>query len=306
MKKRVLILSFPDDFHALAIQTLLTKHDAEADIVDTGAFPTELTLAHRGDDFADVLLNGRPLSEYHAIWNRRAKPPRLSSDITSPEEADFAARECAQALWGAIYASGLPIYNRPEQERLAGFKPYQLKVARELGLRIPDTLITNSEEEARAFARKHTRVIYKTFSGTTWRMMDTRPLTEEDMADLWRVRYAPLIFQEFLERGREYRVSIVENDCFAGEIVLDNPEARYDWRLDDNHGVVKTELPEDIRARLMRLRAALHLNSGAIDLRETPDGRIYFLEINPTGQFLFLDVFGGMDVANRFCEMLLQ
>ncbi len=306
MSKRILILSFADDFHALAIQALLKKHDAEADIVDTETFPTALSLTHSGADFADIRLGGKRLTDYHAIWNRRAKPPLPSSDITNPQEAELARRECMQALWGALYASGLPIYNRPEYERAAAYKPYQLKLARDLGLPIPDTLITTSAEEARAFAARHRQVIYKAFSATNWRLLDTRPLTAEDMDDLWRVQYAPVIFQEYLELGREYRVSLVEDECFAGEITLENPEARYDWRLDDTHGVVAAELPEEVRTKLQLLRKTLKLNSGGVDLRETPDGTIYFLEINPTGQFLFLDVFGGIDVANSVCRMLLQ
>jgi hypothetical protein len=306
MQKRVLILSTSDDFHALAIQALLQKHGAEADIVDTEAFPTSLFLTHSGSDFRDILLGGKRLADYHSIWNRRAKTPRPSPDITDPQEIELARRECGQALWGALYASGLPIYNRPEYERVAAQKPYQLRVAREVGLTIPETLITTSAEAARAFASQHQQVIYKGFSATAWRMLDTRPLTAADTDDLWRLQYAPVIFQEYLELGREYRVSLVEEACFVGEITLDNPKARYDWRLDDNHGVVPAQLPQEILAQLQLLRTTLKLNSGAVDLRETPDGTIYFLEINPTGQFLFLDVFGGIDVANSFCRMLLQ
>jgi len=98
----------------------------------------------------------------------------------------------------------------------------------------------------------------------------------------------------------------VEDRCYAGEITLSNPKAAYDWRIDDNHGVVKAELPAEIERRLTQLLRMLHLHSGAVDLRATPDGTIYFLEINPTGQFLFLDVYGDMKVGDAFCEMLLQ
>ena len=306
MKKRILILSFPDDFHALAIQKLLEKRGAESDIVNTETFPATFSLTHSGADFLDIQIGDRRLSDYHAIWNRRSKPPQIQTEIPDPDEARYAARECFHALWGAFYASKIPIYNDPQAERRAGHKPYQLRLAHELGFRIPDTIITTAPDAARDFARRHEQVIYKGLGAVTWMMLDTRPLTPEDLGDLWRLKYAPAIFQEYIERGREYRVSVVEEDIFAGEVTVSHQEARYDWRLDDNHGITPVELPAEVRARLRRLLRSMGLHSGAVDLRETPDGILYFLEINPTGQFLFLDIFGGLAVGPRFCEMLLQ
>ena len=251
MTKRILILSSADDWHALAIQAILRKRGADADILDTAKFPTELTLTHWGDAMTEIEFGGRRLSDYHAIWNRRAYRPKVAEEFTDSEEKAFATREAFEALWGAIYASGLPIYNLPEAERRASFKADQLRLAHEIGLPIPQTLITNSPDAARAFyEEQNRRVIYKAFTGTTWRMMDTRPLEAADLGDLWRVRYSPLIFQQLLDLGREYRVSVVEERCFAGEITLDHPGAQFDWRLDDNHGVSHVTLPADIEAKL--------------------------------------------------------
>ena len=306
MKKRILILSFPDDFHALAIQTLLRKHGADADILNPETFPADYALVHSGADFRDIRLGEYRLADYHALWNRRSKPPQISTVIPDADEARYAARECSHALWGALYASGLPIYNDPDAERRAGHKPYQLRLAHELGFHIPDTLITTSPGAARDFAAKHPQVVYKGLGAVTWMMLDTRPLTAADLDDLWRLEYAPVIFQEYIERGREYRISVVEEDIFAGEVTVSHDAARYDWRLDNDHGIAPVTLPAAVNAQMIRLLESLGLHSGAIDLRETPDGTVYFLEINPTGQFLFLDIFGGMDIGNRFCEMLLQ
>ena len=120
------------------------------------------------------------------------------------------------------------------------------------------------------------------------------------------MRYAPAIFQEYVKYGKEYRVTVIEGDVFAAEIRISTETARYDWRLDANHEVVQASLPANVEKMLLDLCQRLNLNSGSIDLRETPEGEIYFLEINPSGQFIFLDVFAGMDVGNRFCQMLLQ
>ncbi len=306
MPERVLIFSPDNDFHALAIQALLRARGAEADIVDSARFPESLPLVQRGGTSTEVFLDGRPLSEYRSVWWRRPHPPGPPAEVEIPEERRFASREAREALWGAVHAAGLPIYNSPQAETKAGYKPYQLRVAQECGLRVPDTLITNSEAEVAAFRARHPQVIYKALSATTLAMTDTRPLSDGDVADLWRLRYAPVIFQEYVELGREYRVTLVEDAAFTAEITLQNRAAHYDWRIDPDYRVVPAELPPGVIEGLQRLRRALGLNSGSADLRETPDGDVYFLEINPSGQFLFLDVFAGMDVGNTFCDMLLQ
>lgn len=306
MPKRVLIFSPENDFHALGIQALLRGKGAEADIVDSARFPGSLPLVQRVGAPTEVILDGRPLSEYHSVWWRRPFAPEPPTEVENPEERRFAAREAREALWGALNAAGLPIYNSPQAETRAGYKPYQLKVAQDCGLRVPDTLITNSEAEAAAFRAKHPQVIYKAFSATKLAMTDTRPLSEDDVADLWRLRYAPVIFQEYVELGREYRVTLVEDTAFTAEISLTNGAAHFDWRIDPDYQVVPAELPSDLIAALQRLRRTLGLNSGSADLRATPGGDVYFLEINPSGQFLFLDVFAGMDVGGAFCDMLLR
>lgn len=306
MTKRILILSFLKDYHALAIQALLQKQGDEADIVDAADFPSALPFSHQGADFTDIRLNGRPLSDYHSVWWRRVHYPKASPDTRDPEEARFAVRESRDALWGALLASGLPIYNSPILEQAAGYKPYQLKVARACGLEIPDTLITNTAEEVLAFRSKHPRLIYKSFGPTDLMVMDTRPLRDEDLPDLWRLKYGPAIFQQYIPRGREYRITIVEDDVFATEVHIQQPVAEYDWRNDLSYQLTPTTLPEPIADKLRRLRRALGLHSGSIDLREAPDGTVYFLEINPSGQFLFLDIRAGTDVGSRFCRMLVQ
>lgn len=302
----MLILSDDVDLHAVAMQALLRRRGADADIVDTAGFPRSLALAHRIDGSREAHLDGLPLHEYASIWWRRPQRPRVDTEaIADPVERRYAASECVEALWGALHAAGPRIYNRPERERLAAHKPYQLEVAARIGLDVPRTLITNSEEEARRFAAEQPATVYKAFGPTTLGMVDTRPLGPADAEELWRLRYAPAILQEYVPLGRELRVTVVQERVFAAEILLSDERARFDWRLDQGYRVRAVELPGELAALLRRLLAELGLDSGAIDLRETPDGRVVFLEVNPSGQFMFVDAFAGTEISEAFCDMLL-
>ena len=44
---------------------------------------------------------------------------------------------------------------------------------------------------------------------------------------------------------------------------------------------------------------------GAIDLRRTPDGRHVFLEVNPAGQWLFVEQATGQPIARALARALL-
>jgi glutathione synthase/RimK-type ligase-like ATP-grasp enzyme len=123
---------------------------------------------------------------------------------------------------------------------------------------------------------------------------------------LSRLAHAPAIFQRYVPYGREYRVSYVAGELFVAEIAITREAARYDWRIDCDYETLPSVLDGDTAAKLRVLMDDLGLASGAIDLRETPEGQVYFLEVNPSGQFLFLDVFAGMNVADAFCDMLLR
>jgi glutathione synthase/RimK-type ligase-like ATP-grasp enzyme len=304
--QRVLILAPESDFHALAIQALLRERGCDADIVDTAGFPSRLTLNQSSGSSTTVELDEHPLSSYRSIWWRRPYAPELPEDLRQTgEEARFANRECREALWGALHASAIPIFNRPEMESIATYKPYQIRVAKDCGFAVPDTLITNNHDAVLRFRARGRPIVYKGFSATTIRMTETRLLRDEDLDDLWRLKYAPVIFQDYIELGREYRATVVRDRVFAAEIVTDNPAAKADWRLDPGYKVRPITLSSDIEANLVRLLKTLHLASGSIDLRESRTKELYFLEVNPSGQFLFLDVFAGLDVGNAFCDLLL-
>lgn len=74
------------------------------------------------------------------------------------------------------------------------FKPYQLRLAREIGLPIPETAITNSPSVVNDLAERCPEVVYKTCTGTEFGFYETRPLLPADRADLRRVEGCPAIF----------------------------------------------------------------------------------------------------------------
>lgn len=70
--------------------------------------------------------------------------------------------------------------------------------------------------------------------------------------------------------------------------------------------MVREDLPTDIVIKLHELRRGLGLNWGAVDLIRTPAGQYVFLEINPNGQWLWVEESTGMQISQSFAENLAR
>jgi glutathione synthase/RimK-type ligase-like ATP-grasp enzyme len=151
----------------------------------------------------------------------------------------------------------------------------------------------------------HERVAYKTFlpAGHDWR--ETRVLRREELAVLESVRYAPVIFQEYVPVGLDLRVTVLGGEMFAAAIRTAETSYEADYRMDmDAARVEPFELPADVSERIERLLARLGLVYGAIDMRLTPDRRFVFLEINPSGEWRFVERRSGQPITASFARLL--
>jgi glutathione synthase/RimK-type ligase-like ATP-grasp enzyme len=84
--------------------------------------------------------------------------------------------------------------------------------------------------------------------------------------------------------------------------------AAHDWRRDGIRMIQDWqpyELPRGVEEKILRLMDYFVLNYGAIDIIVTPDGRHVFLEINPVGEFFWLERYTGLPIADTIAEVLL-
>jgi glutathione synthase/RimK-type ligase-like ATP-grasp enzyme len=84
----------------------------------------------------------------------------------------------------------------------------------------------------------------------------------------------------------------VGEEVFAAAIYSQtDPAALVDWRQTENPELPHhhTTIPDALADRLRELLRMLGLSFGAIDLVKTPEDDYVFLEVNPSGQWLWLD-----------------
>jgi len=259
------------------------------------------------------------LDDITAVWYRRAAVGAALPADLEPQHRDAALKESRATLFGMLENLDCFTMNRYSAVRSAEHKPRQLELAAALGLDVPRTLTTNDPDAARAFwTTCHGRVVGKMLSSFSIydeagreQVMFTSILAEDDLAHLDQLALSPMTFQEHLDKAIELRVTLIGGRIFAAAVDSQALErARTDWRKEGVqllHAWKPYDLPATISAQLLRLADRLELSYGAVDIIVTPSGRHVFLEINPGGEWFWLDdVFGPRALSTAIAETLLD
>ena len=135
----------------------------------------------------------------------------------------------------------------------------------------------------------------------------TTEVTEAHITGLENLRYTPQIFQPTIDKVAELRVIVVGERFFVGKIdTRDCDAGRIDWRLADSD-VTWTEghIDADTQDKLQAFMSALGLHYGAIDLIVPPAGPPVFLEVNPAGEWGWLERDLGFPIATAIADALI-
>ena len=261
-----------------------------------------------------------PLDEVKSVWFRRPviPEPGLTRDpgsLAHRDEGDFIRRETEAALYGVFGMLADAFWvTHPDTLKAADNKISMLRVARELGLQIPRTLVTNDPLRARDFFHAcDGKMIVKTFRGYSGsiagelRAIWTSPVREEHLQHIGRVRHVPCLLQEYVPKDVELRVTVIGRKVFACEIHSQlSARSRDDWRRYDldHTPYVACSLPEAVEAACLKLLDMFHLPFGAIDLIRRPDGAYVFLEVNANGQWLWIEELTRLPLVAAMADLL--
>lgn len=216
----------------------------------------------------------------------------------------------------AFYTSiGDRWFSHPNNILLAEDKPRQLRLARNIGFNVPQTIITNDLTAIKqiegdySLVAKPLRQSLVVDSHNSEKVIFTSRidlLTEEDRT---AISLCPIIFQRQIPKAADIRVTVVGNLVFAVSIHSQEwEESKVDWRRGSNshlrHEVI--DLPNDIVEKCIRIVRSQFLRFGAIDLVQDPDGKIWFLECNPNGQWAWIENRTGLPISAAITDEMLK
>jgi glutathione synthase/RimK-type ligase-like ATP-grasp enzyme len=308
----ILVISYPGEEHTADVIERLERAGREVVLMDLADFPahSELSMSWQSDGRPAYLIAGPrgsvDLSAARVTWWRRVRPFTIDQTVISPSMRAFAESETSQAVGGMLDALPCAWVNPRAADEAAHRKPFQWAVAERVGLRLPRTLVTNRPEAAQAFIDQVGvgKTIFKAFLASQEAWRETRLIEREDLARLDLVRLAPVIFQEYIE-GVDLRVTVIGDRVFAAEIDARQTRYPFDMRMVIEESIVRpVELPASVQAAVLALQRRLGLCYGAIDLRRTPDGDYVFFEVNPAGQWLFVELRTGLPISQAVADYL--
>jgi hypothetical protein len=249
-------------------------------------------------------LEGRHyrLADFSAVYTRlmdhRHLPEVEREPPGSPQRLYCQALHSTIMRWYEIAPAR--VLNRNEEIGSNYSKPYQAQLLLEQGFAVPETLITNDPELVREFHQKHGRVIFKSISAVR---SIVQILRGEDLARLNAIRSCPTQFQEFIE-GTNVRVHTVGSQAFAVAISTGATDYRYAHLQGEQEQLETVEIADELAERCVRLSRALGLEFSGIDLKITPDGRAYCLEVNPCPAYSYYEIHTGQPIARAVAGYL--
>ena len=323
---RVLIVAEPQDHTAYVMAFLLEKKGVQVEFFMPSLIPyydQQTTYVGDGWSFStegQMILG--PDVVYDTVWLRRTAGDSVKEfeihedDRPYIEQIHKAHRKSILSMIDVMCKkAGSLMVNDFPAKMIGNSKHLQLIIAEQLGLQIPQTLITNSPEQVEHFREKaRGRLICKSLLPHTWKGEQSSwhaysaifPPRSSHTDEA--VRLQPAIFQQYIEKKYEARVTIFGEKQFGIAIESQGHEkAIIDWRMSGLSGVKCSpyELSPSLFEKCLHLMAELKLTYGAFDFIITPGDEVVFLEVNESGQFLFLEnKCPEVPITDAFCHFL--
>jgi glutathione synthase/RimK-type ligase-like ATP-grasp enzyme len=224
------------------------------------------------------------------------------------------SRRFLQDIWATVDCAWFP--GSPTLIAKAQNKILQLDIAARLGFSLPPTLVTNDPSQLQSFWQEHDgqlisklpSEIYFNFYGKSHARY-TEPVTHWDLAAIHSASISPVMYQKTIQKKQEIRATVVGENIYATAIGSQiSNRTRLDWRHYDRRATPHDAivLPPLIAQRCVDITHRLGINFGAIDLIETPEGDHVFLEINPAGQWGWIEGASGLPITEAVGALIVS
>jgi ATP-grasp ribosomal peptide maturase len=308
----VIVLTDKLDPTADLVVERLNDHDTPVFRFDTAEFPQRIAVAAEfpGASWSGYLrtdMRRVEIDEVTGLYYRRPTTFEFP-DHLSGEERRWSALQARLGL-GGLLSSLEPWLNHPHRIGYAEYKPAQLAAAQDVGLHVPRTLVTNVPEAARQFVTSVGRAVCKPFGGSGivddegGKQTFAEIVTVDDCVD--SVAGTMHLFQEWVPKTFEVRVTVVDTQQFAARIDALSDAAHLDWRSDYAHvqyGIIT--VPPVVRRAVDDFMRRQQLRFGAFDFAVDGVGRWWFLECNPNGQWGWIEEATGLPIAEAIAQAL--
>ena len=306
----ILIVTVAQDLHALAVQQHVRESGGpHCHIVECDRIAQRPSMTYSiGYSAPDSILTREDrmvrVSEAAVIWLRTIRSSQILQDPVEDETAAaIINNDCRGALLGLLATQFRGRWiSTPEATYRGSDKIAQLSAAHATGFRVPRTLVSQSRKDVLEFYEAcGGDVVVKTIIGAPGPLLETRRLHPERF-DEAAFAAAPAIYQEYIRGSDHLRLNCFGDRSYAARIRTDD----LDWRVNLDVPIEPYVVPPALHDAVRKVLDRLQLEMGVVDLKFTLEGEPVWLEVNPQGQFLFLDAFTDLRLAEKFASYLVS
>ena len=247
-----------------------------------------------------------PLDSINAIWYRKYGLFRCTENYKklcasrklNEELINHLCKEYTKVIEAFVYS--LRDRNWLTDPRYININKMEaLKIAADCGFKTAPTYLVNTKsqlssllESRRLISKSVLDPVIASWGDHNKAMMYTTELHKKDLISL-PCSFHPSMVQEMIPKEYELRIFYINGKMypmaiFSQKDIKTSLDFRcYNW--DKPNRTEPCKLDAQMKVKISRLMKKLHLNTGSIDLIKSTDGSIYFLEVNPTGQFGMVD-----------------
>lgn len=240
---------------------------------------------------------------------------RAPTFIRENKHFDSIEDEISTSQWSA-FLRNLTVFedclwvNSPYATYKSELKAYQLKKASEVGLKVPETIISNSPQAASDLIRSN-QIAFKSIDtlyidrNDTVGFLYTQFHNRSELSSKPR-QIAPLTYQRPLIPKIDLRVTVIGEKVFPFSITPSKGKIDRDWRLEKNDLLYEQiNIPKNLKSEILNLAKSLELRFCGVDLIKHHN-EYYFIEANPTGEWGWLMKHTGTRLDIEIAKLLYQ
>lgn len=240
--------------------------------------------------------------DLYSIYYRKPRIPKL--DEYEYDYRSMIAKDIISLVNGIVDDFEGKVLTKPYILRKTENKVFQLLYAEKNGLLIPKSFIGNSNEKALKFFEEKS-IIKPLTTGKLVRhkgieIYQTNYFTEFDD----NIALTPIYLQEYENKKYEVRLTYIDGSFFTVRI---DSEDKLDWRKDYSglkYSII--ECPKAIANLCVRLLKSFELAYGAFDFIVNENDEWVFLEVNPNGQWQWLEQKLELPISEKIVEYLVK
>lgn len=204
-----------------------------------------------------------------------------------------------------------PWYNHYENVMRAGNKLRQLQAAQVVGLPLLPTIISNQPDEIRSFCQKG-ETIAKNLA-TPWLIDNddtiagyTKLVQPNWLVNDHELRFAPVIYQKFCHRVRDYRIVATGGKYFSIYCTTSAGQEEDIRRAEHTgSGYQICEFCPELISKLSSLMELLGIDYCSADFIEDDKGNIFFLETNICGAWWWVDKYFDGAICTSITDQII-